>query len=136
MPVKQIIVVRKDLRNKIGEKPRTGKIGAQVAHASLKALLDKGKFDNGTDHVLTLLLNADIRTWIEGNYKKIVVGCDSEAELLAIHQTIIEKLPHIPIALILDAGLTEFKEPTYTTLAIGPAKSIEIDKYTSYLKLL
>lgn len=136
MPIKQVIIVRKDLRNRLGEKPRTGKIGAQIAHASLKALLDKGKFDNGSDHVMTLLLNDDTKAWINGNYKKIVLGCDSEDELLAIYETISEKLPHIPKALILDQGLTEFTQPTYTTLAIGPAKSIEIDPYTSYLKLL
>ena len=34
---KQIIVVRKDLRNIKGEKIRTGKLCSQIAHASLGA---------------------------------------------------------------------------------------------------
>lgn len=134
--MKQIIIVRKDLKNKLGEKIRTGKIAAQVAHASLKAILDRGKFDNSNDHMMTLLLNETIKEWINGNYKKVVVGCDSKEELFALYDVISENLPHVPLAMILDEGLTEFTEPTYTTLAIGPALDEEIDKYTKYLKLL
>lgn len=134
--MKQVIICRNDLKNKIGEKVRTGKLAAQVAHASLKALLDLGKFQSGTDHVMTLLLNPDIRQWIEGDYKKIVLKVDSVDELLAIYNVAAEQLPHIPKALILDAGLTEFSEPTYTTVAIGPGDPEAIDKLTGYLKLL
>lgn len=34
------------------------------------------------------------------------------------------------------AGLTEFKEPTYTCCAIGPATKQDLDPVTGYLKLL
>jgi peptidyl-tRNA hydrolase, PTH2 family len=134
--VKQVIICRTDLKNKQGLKPRTGKLMAQVAHASLKAILDIGKFDNGTDHMLTLLLSKEAVQWVNGDYKKIVVGVDSEYELLLIYDEAVKQIPSIPKALIQDHGLTEFSSPTFTTVAIGPGNSEDIDKITKHLKLL
>ncbi len=39
-------------------------------------------------------------------------------------------------ALIEDAGLTVFKKPTITCLAIGPDKEEKIDEITGKLKIL
>jgi len=40
MKTKQVLVWQKSLRNKSGQKLRTGKIAAQLAHASMKAIFD------------------------------------------------------------------------------------------------
>ena len=132
--MKQVIVCRTDLRNKIGDRIRTGKIAAQVAHASLKAILDKGVVtDNGN---MIIPLSGDMISWMTGDYKKIVVGVSSVEELLAIYDVAREKYPNIPAALILDSGLTEFTGPTFTTVAIGPGDPAIIDSLTGHLKLL
>lgn len=58
----------------------------------------------------------------------------SEEELLDIYNKAIEAV--LPCSLIKDAGLTEFKEPTYTAVAIGPSRPNDVDKITGHLKLL
>lgn len=65
---------------------------------------------------------------------KICVSVDSEAELLEVYNQAIAA--NLPAVLIRDAGLTEFKEPTYTAVGIGPAESTVIDLITGKLKLL
>lgn len=73
--------------------------------------------------------------WLEGKFKKITVSVDSEAELLSLQKESQNK--GIIHCLIQDSGLTEFGGvPTYTSLAIGPAKAEIIDNITSHLKLL
>jgi len=143
--MKQVIVVRKDL------KMRKGKIAAQVAHASMKILLDRGFWgteevadsnaylgSRGTKLVPVLAIpmyNEDLKKWLEGRFTKVVVGCQDEAELLALAEQS-EKL-RFPTAVITDAGATEFHGvPTKTCVAIGPADSVAIDELTGHLKLL
>jgi PTH2 family peptidyl-tRNA hydrolase len=76
-----------------------------------------------------------IGQWLEGSFAKIVVGVDSEEELLAIHQK--AKDMGLVCSLIRDAGRTEFhNEPTYTCVAVGPGKDERIDDVTGHLKLL
>lgn len=128
--IKQLIVMRKDLNM------RKGKMIAQGAHASLKTILNYGKFDNSESNVFTILCSNEIRTWMESNYKKITVGVDSLEELLELYKFAEDNYPLIPKALIQDLGLTEFNEPTYTCFAIGPASSEQIDQITGHLKLL
>ena len=133
MNIKQVIVVRKDLNM------RKGKLAAQVAHASMKVILSmmsKKYMLHGRMEEWSLLMSTDqeIYKWLDGSFTKIVVGVNSEKELMNLYiETQLAGLPH---ALILDAGKTEFKEPTYTALAIGPAKSKEIDRITGNLELL
>jgi PTH2 family peptidyl-tRNA hydrolase len=115
--IKQVIVVRKDLNM------RKGKMVAQGAHASLRSFW-----------AATKMLPAETFDWYENLSTKICVGVDSEDEL---HKLYIEAVQAgLPAALIKDAGLTEFKEPTYTAVAIGPADAEAIDKITGGLKLL
>ena len=128
--VKQVIVVRKDLNM------RKGKMCAQVAHASVKILLDKLRDYNGIS-VLYVFDKEDKpwREWLDGKFTKIVVGCNSELELLSFE--LLAQQKGIPNALIQDAGVTEFHDvPTYTALAIGPARAEKIDEITGHLKLL
>lgn len=104
MNIKQAIIIRKDL------KMRRGKEIVQGSHASMKFLA--GKF-------ATLTGLSDIeRQWLFGIQKKICFQCDSERELLLLYHNAQEL--GLTWSLIEDLGLTEFNEPTYTALAIGP----------------
>lgn len=137
---KQVIVVRKDLNM------RKGKIAAQVAHASMKVLLDLmdkqepfqwGQNDKqeSVDWVLTLRDNHPLKMWLEGKFTKICVYVESEEELLDIHKKAIDN--GVLTSLIQDAGLTEFGGvPTYTCVAVGPDLPEVVDVITGKLKLL
>ena len=138
METKQVIVVRKDLTM------RKGKIAAQVAHASMKAVLNQANREVithplsgpiGVNLIIRLDSGSALYDWLDGIFTKIVVGCDSEQELLDLYQKAKEQ--SIINALIKDAGKTEFNGvPTFTALAIGPDYNQIIDKITSHLKLL
>jgi len=131
MNTKQVIVVRKDL------KMRKGKMIAQGAHASMKAILDEG-YEDTDEHgfpVYTLALTAPIDEWINGIFTKVCVGVDSEEELLAIYNKACDL--DMCSSLIQDVGKTEFNGvPTYTAVAIGPAEVSDVDAITGHLKLL
>lgn len=144
---KQIIVVRKDLRNTKGEKIRMGKIAAQCCHASLGAILNYFKesysdFD-GTDsyyydHFEVIWEDSKrnpVQEWLEGSFTKICVSVNSEQELLDIYNKALEN--NINVKLIQDNGLTEFGGiKTYTCLALGPDYSEVLDPLTKHLPLL
>ena len=134
---KQIIVIRADLRNSKGQKIRTGKLIAQACHASLAVILDLGKFtaNKKTQFELEIKDESALGIWLTERFTKICLSVDSEAELLGIYQAALNA--RLPVALITDAGNTEFNGvPTRTCLAIGPAWSDEIDVITGHLKLL
>jgi len=112
--MKQVIVLRKDLNM------RKGKMVAQGSHASLYAYLKSPQ--------------ALRDQWFGQRQTKICVSVDSEEELFAIHKA--AEAAGLTSVLILDAGLTEFKEPTYTAVGIGPCDEDEVNKITGKLKLL
>jgi len=123
---KQVIILRKDL------KMRKGKMIAQGAHASMKVFFDMGMITRG---ILNIDLTEDMQEWVNGIFTKICVSVNSEEELLEIYAT--AQSVALPCSLIQDAGLTEFDGvPTYTAVAIGPAKNEEIDYVTKHLPLL
>ena len=125
--IKQVIVVRSDLGM------RKGKMIAQGAHASLKVFLDRGRISEGLG--LFVPLTDDMKAWVSGSFTKVAVRATSEAELLDLHRK--ARRADLPVAIIQDSGKTEFHgELTYTALAIGPAKSEDIDPITGDLKLL
>ena len=130
METKQVIVIRKDL------KMRKGKMIAQGAHASMKVLLDHCiKSMDGRTYIMMAHPVNPWYHWLNGLFTKVVVGCDSEKELMDLKLE--AGANHIPCALIQDSGKTEFHgEPTYTALAIGPEEIEKIDKITGHLKLL
>lgn len=121
---KQVIIIRKDLNM------RKGKMIAQGAHASVSVLLDLLQKANWQPDELP----EPVKDWLRGRFTKIVVYVNSEQELIDLHNKAQEA--KIPCALIRDAGLTEFKEPTYTTVAIGPDEVEKIDALTKDLPLL
>lgn len=129
MDVKQVIVMRKDL------KMRRGKEIAQGAHASsawamhtIKALL--------TDSPKPMCISDQEVEWMNGLHTKITVYVNSEQELMDIYNKAMLGPDHPPCYLITDAGLTEFNGvPTKTCLAIGPDESDKIDLITKHLPL-
>jgi len=138
---KMVIVMRKDLNM------RKGKMCTQAAHSSLKIFFDRANIEktivserDGNMHTasqvdaLQIPLNNDMVEWARDFFTKICVGVGSEQELLDVYHKALQA--KLPVALIKDAGKTEFKEPTLTCLAIGPAKAELIDKITGELKLL
>ena len=114
---KQVIVIRQDLGMS------TGKKVAQGCHASVTAVLEAKKHAKG-----------DFNTWFRGGQKKVALKIRSEEDLNTIYHD--AKKMHLPCAVISDAGLTQLEPGTKTAVAIGPAKSSEIDKITGNLKLL
>lgn len=122
---KQVIVVRKDLHC------RKGKMCAQVAHASLKVLFDQATFDGNT---MCIPMADATKEWFKSGFTKVVAGVADEQELFDIHQA--AQHAGLPCSLIQDAGRTEFKEPTYTAVAVGPAGDRKVDEITGHLKLL
>ena len=117
MEVKQVIVVRKDLRMGIG------KIASQVGHAAVLGVERCRKYNK-----------LWLRNWFNEGQPKIVVKVNSFEELLKV-QTDAEKLM-MPLVIVQDRGLTQIPTGTVTCIGIGPAPSEIIDKVTSNLKLL
>jgi len=126
MEHKQTIVLRKDLNM------RKGKMVAQGAHASLRAILQLGHEDAGK---FVIPLDERLEPWLLGRFKKICVSVNSEAELLEVYEK--ARAAGLIAALIQDAGLTEFGGvPTYTAVAIGPDREDRVDAITGALRLL
>ena len=139
--IKQVIVMRKDLNM------RKGKMIAQGSHASMKIFFDRMRqsvsypFSNIGDDATEIItyelesVTPEMIEWIEGSFTKIVLSVNSLEELLAIKKE--AEKSGLPVALIEDNGLTEFKGvKTTTCIAIGPDDSEKIDKITKDLKLL
>ncbi|MFB6092360.1 MAG: peptidyl-tRNA hydrolase Pth2 [Haloquadratum sp.] len=111
--MKQAIVARTDLG--MG----TGKLAAQVAHASLSAYED-----------------ADERTrsrWKGEGQKKVVLKADGEEALFRLADDA-EQLG-LPNAVVRDAGHTQLDPGTVTCLAVGPAPDDDVDRVTGDLSL-
>ncbi|HJY39445.1 MAG TPA: aminoacyl-tRNA hydrolase [Steroidobacteraceae bacterium] len=97
-----------------------GKLAAQVAHASVAALLEAP-------------VDAR-RAWLEEGMPKVVLRCESEQELLALEAA--AERAGLPNALITDAGHTVVAAGTVTCLGLGPASIEAIDALTGGLKLV
>ena len=154
MKIKQVIVIRKlypDPNNPDKfRKVRSGKIISQACHASMKIFFDRMSQETEVDYsmygrggdievvnvpnVYRSTLTPEMEEWKEGSFTKACVQVDHEEELLEILKKAEEA--GLPVALITDAGLTEFNGvPTSTCCAIGPANSDKIDLITGHLKL-
>lgn len=126
---KQVIVVNRSLN--MGP----GKLAAQVAHASLGALLStSAKIGEGIIGIPALQESAQ-GIWIKERFTKIVVYVKSEEKLLNVYNKAKDK--RLPCVLIQDEGLTVFNNiPTYTCVGIGPCWSDEFNGITDKLRLL
>ena len=99
---------------------RKGKMIAQGAHAAIESMFNSKP----------LWLNQ----WGETGTTKIVVSVNSLEELNSIYAA--AQAAGVPSAIIQDAGRTEFKEPTFTAVGLGPAPAELIDPITGNLTLL
>lgn len=136
--VKQVILIRKDLNM------RKGKMCAQAAHASmafLKKMFDDHLYNQTTNWQLNAKefdeqIHDDVITkWFDSGHTKIVLGVNSEEELVSLFEQ--AKAAGLRSHLITDLGITEFAGVhTKTAVAIGPNLSDEIDKIISHLTLL
>ncbi len=132
--IKQVIVIRKDL------KMRRGKEIAQGGHASMKFLAQKirdvqnNRVTSMAGEHFPIFLSAPEEAWLLGKFAKICVRVDTEEELLAIHQKALDA--GLVSCLVTDSGKTEFDGvPTNTCIAIGPDEAEKIDVITGNLKL-
>lgn len=120
--VKQVIVMRKDL------KVRRGKECSQAAHASISWLAKRVVAGH------PIAFSRLEMEWLTGPFTKICLQVDSEAELRAVYDAAVKA--DIEAHLIVDNGQTEFNGvPTPTCCAIGPNADTDIDAITGYLKL-
>ncbi len=114
MSLKQVIVIRQDLRM-----PK-GKLAVQVAHASVETVLASDK--------------KKIERWREEGAKKVVLKVKSLDELRKYYVLCKEK--GFKTKLIKDAGNTFFKLPTITCFAVGPDEESALDEVLGKLKLV
>lgn len=139
--VKQVIIIRKDL------KMNSGKLNAQKDHASLGVFINmlKGiKYDEkfipeieNEEYNLSLnvKVGSDLDVWLRESFKKIYLWVNSEEELLEIYNK--AKELNLPAVKIVDSGLTCFNNtPTTTCVGIGPVAAELVDKITGHLKLV
>ena len=114
---KQVIVVRSDLA--MGK----GKIAAQAGHAAVSAAEEARK-----RHPKWW------GAWLDEGQCKIAVKVKGEKELLKIEKE--AKEWGLPVALIVDRGLTQLPPGTVTCIGVGPAPADKVDKITGKLALL
>lgn len=127
--VKQVIVIRRDLRM------RRGKEIAQGAHASSAWLLSAlaRAVDPATGRV-TLDLDPVARLWVTSSWRKVTLQVRGEAELVELDAA--ARTRGLRSHLVRDSGRTEFGGvPTVTALAIGPDLAAAIDEITGDLAL-
>jgi PTH2 family peptidyl-tRNA hydrolase len=114
---KQVIVLRTDL------KMSKGKMAAQAGHAAVSASEYARK--NRPEWW---------SPWMRNGQCKIAVKVASEEELLELERK--ARNEGLPVALIVDRGLTEIPPDTTTCLGIGPAPVDKVDVVTGNLPLL
>jgi PTH2 family peptidyl-tRNA hydrolase len=114
---KLVIVMRTDI------KMSKGKVAAQAGHAAVSASEYARK--NRPEWW---------NPWIMEGQRKIAVKAKSEDEILMLERK--ARNAGLPVAMIVDRGLTEIPPNTITCLGIGPAPANKIDTITGNLKLL
>ena len=125
--MKQVIVVRKDLRM------RKGKMCAQVAHVAM-AFLTRNN-ESSDPMIFRVRLTQKEVDWLSNGSTKIVVGCDSQLDLERLVQKATDN--DVEVHVCVDNGTTEFNGiKTMTCAAFGPDDETIIDEITGNLKLL
>jgi PTH2 family peptidyl-tRNA hydrolase len=114
---KQLIVFYSDL------KLSKGKTAVQAGHAAVSAAEEARRHRRKW-----------WEDWIDEGQRKVAVKVRTEKELLELERQAREFA--LPLALIVDRGLTEIPPNTITCLGIGPAPSEKVDKLTGRLPLL
>lgn len=121
-PIRQYILIRKDL------KMRRGKEIAQGSHASMQFLA--AKFKSSASASVSELQ----QMWFSSGMPKICLQVHSEDELVAAHEAALKL--GVASFLVRDSGRTEFGGvPTLTSFALGPDRLSKIEPVTKELKL-
>lgn len=113
MSLKQIIIIRTDLKMGVG------KMISQATHASLVAYHKASRETR--------------EAWERAGAKKVILKAGSKQELMDIFIVAKKTLPAV---LIRDAGLTQLAAGEETAVGIGPAEEEQINKITGKLKLI
>jgi len=129
----QYIVVRKDLIEQMG----IGKTAAQVAHASLGAILEN--MPNFVSGEIELIKSPWVQMWLQGRFTKLVVYVKSKEKLLNFKKKLDED--KIRTKLIYDRCLTALEPEendgtTLTCMGVVPIKRENVPKYLKKLQLL
>jgi peptidyl-tRNA hydrolase, PTH2 family len=125
--VKQVIVIRRDLRM------RRGKEIAQGAHASMMWLSDRLNWTSAWGEAQANFTPAEY-DWLHNSFRKITCQVESEDEIFDLHRKARDS--HLLANVVLDAGDTEFGGmPTVTAIAIGPDYEDRVDQVTGGLAL-
>jgi len=129
----QYIVVRKDLIEQMG----IGKTAAQVAHASLGAILEN--MPNFVSGEIELIKLPWVQMWLQGRFTKLVVYVKSKEKLLNFKKKLDED--KIRTKLIYDRCLTALEPEendgtTLTCMGVVPIKRENVPKYLKKLQLL
>jgi PTH2 family peptidyl-tRNA hydrolase len=99
-----------------------GKLIVQACHASVEAAEQAKK------------MNLDLwKRWIGEGARKVAVKVFSQEELLMLEKKC--RSFQLPVALIIDRGLTQIPPNTPTAIAIGPAMEGDVDRLTGNLRL-
>lgn len=129
LPVKQVIVIRADL------KLRRGKECAQVAHAASMWLREYAlEANTSSDRGFPPAALKQVQlAWLVSNYRKIVVKATTEKQLRDLHYEAERR--GLTAYLVTDDGLTEVQSGTITALAIGPHSEDAFVGLTDHLVL-
>jgi PTH2 family peptidyl-tRNA hydrolase len=125
LTIKQVIVIRRDLRM------RRGKEIAQGAHASMAFLARRvaRALRSEDDEQARLDFDEEARAWLLGHFTKVVLQAPDLETLRRVEAVAIER--GLEVNVITDRGLTEFGgTPTVTALAVGPNRADAIDAVT------
>lgn len=134
---KMVIIVPRNLKDANGGPVGAGKIGSQVAHAAVANVLNMEYTRHTKDGVVYLTLtypeNSSEQHWMEESFTKVLLGVDTQEEMLAIYEK--AKAKGMNVSLIEDEGRTVFNGvTTLTCVGIGPASRAAIDVITGHLK--
>jgi peptidyl-tRNA hydrolase len=137
----QYIVVRKDLVEQMG----VGKTAAQVAHASLGAVIEKTKIEEenfwgrNVREISQIVSDPSVNNWLNGRFTKLVVYIKTKQKLL----NLAEKLDNLNIRykLIHDACFTNLEPEeadgtTLTCMGVIPMFKDNVPKCLQKLRLL
>jgi peptidyl-tRNA hydrolase, PTH2 family len=140
--IKQVIVIRKDLKMRRGKEIAQGSHGAMAfLSRSITYHLRMGCVLRYFRRLWLAIWGKDVfylwpeaKDWLTSSFAKVVLQCESEEELLSLAET--AKNVNLECHIITDSGKTEFGGfPTRTCLAIGPDRAEKIDEITGNLKL-
>jgi PTH2 family peptidyl-tRNA hydrolase len=139
MDIKQVIIIRSDLKMSRGKEIEQG---SRASNGWLENRLSYpkhptlvyGQIETYYYQNMEVYIHVDEIWWITNGAKKVTVQVNSEEELVELYEK--AKKAKLNFHLVIDEGLTEFNGVhTKTALCLGPNKSEKIDKITSHLKV-